>query len=142
MSQETKDSIFKTLDNLALTPYPALLLGSSLLLKGITQPAPISATGSSGGSAHFSQRLALTKPTRASCYTFGAANLVGAWLSYDGEPVNAAGFNFAWASLYLIVNGGPGVKSLFKARVTPFAISVLALGNAGLYGKKFFWPSG
>lgn len=133
-------SSLKLLDDLSVSPYPAVLLGSSLILKGAASSKPSPVGVELGSSVKISRALAV-KPSRASCFTFGAANLLGAWVIYDGEPINGAGFNFAWSSLYLIVNGTASFKSLFRGKVSPLALSVLALGNAGLYGKKFFWPS-
>lgn len=59
---------------------------------------------------------------------------------YDGDETNGAGFTFAWSTLYLIVNGRASLRSLVSGRVTPMSLSLLALGNAGIYGKAFFWP--
>lgn len=124
------------------SPLPAWALSASLIFTGFNTHKPVDPKlGSSGGSSHFSKLLALTKPTRTSCFAFGAANALGGWIIYDGDVSNGAGFTFAWSVLYLLVNGKPAVKSLLAGRVSPLALSVLALGNAGLYGKQFFWPS-
>lgn len=139
--EQTKTSLLQTANELSTSPFPALLLGSSLLYKGLLSSPPISLpSGTSGSSLKFGRTAAIAKPTRASCYLFGGANLLGAWLMYDGEPTNGAGFNFAWSTLYLIVNGTAGVKGLFRGRISPVALSALALGNAGIYGRKFLWP--
>lgn len=65
--------------------------------------------------------------------------LTRGWIIYDGDLANGAGFNFAWSTLYLIVNGTSSVKSLTLGRLNPIGLSMLALGNVGMYGKKFFW---
>lgn len=140
--ENASSSIKQQLDNAASTPYPAWLLSTTLLYKGITYHNPInSVQGSSGGSYKFSQNLSSAKPTRASCLTFGLTNLLGGWIIYDGDVINGSGFTFAWSTLYLIVNGRSSFKSVFRGRVSPLALSLLAVGNAGIYGKKFFWPS-
>ncbi|KAK6456396.1 altered inheritance of mitochondria protein 19 [Scheffersomyces xylosifermentans] len=134
-------SLLQTLDELSVSPYPAALLGFSLLAKGLSSSRPVQeVTTASGSGVKFLRSTAVSRPTKASCLTFGAANLLGAWITYDGEPVNGAGFNFAWSTLYVIVNGKAGIKSLFRGKVSPAAIGLLAVGNATLYGKKFFWP--
>lgn len=133
-------SVSSQVDQLSTTPYPAWASSVALLYKGITRPSAISSVnGSSGLSYKFSQSLAVAKPSRASCFTFGAANALGGWIIFDGDHLNGAGFTFAWSTLYLIVNGFDSVKSVFRGRVAPVGLSLLALGNAGIYGKKFFW---
>ncbi|EGW34002.1 uncharacterized protein SPAPADRAFT_133363 [Spathaspora passalidarum NRRL Y-27907] len=130
-------SIIDTVDQWSSTPIPALVFGGSLLLKGAFPAVTHTVSGSGGGGVKV--KTAVIKPTRVSCLGFGAANLLGAWIMYDGEPVNGAGFNFAWSTLYLIVNGGASIKSIFRGKVSPAALSILALGNSSIYGRKFFW---
>lgn len=131
----------QSLSTAATTPYPAWVLSAGLLYKGLTSHTPITtAKGTSGGSFKFSQSLAVARPTRPLCLLFGGAQALGGWIVYDGDVTNGAGFNFAWLTLYLIVNGTSSVKSVVRGRVSPLALSLLALGNAGIYGKKFFWP--
>lgn len=140
MTPETvsKPSIFNSIESLSISPYPALVFGNILILKGALQSsASLAVNGSTGSTLIKSQKL---QPTRISCFGFGATQLIGAWLMYDGEPVNAAGFNFAWLSLYLIVNGRSSFKSIFRGRVSPLGLSILALGNSVIYGGEFFWP--
>ncbi|KAK6866680.1 Altered inheritance of mitochondria protein 19, mitochondrial [Candida tropicalis] len=110
------------------------------VLKPTRNPIPVTspAQGSSG-SFLFRNKLDVLKPTRASCFTFGGASLLGAWMMFDGEPINASGFNFAWSTLYLIVNGKASLSSIFRGKVAPLAISGLAVFNAGLYGREFLW---
>lgn len=129
-----------SISNLADTPYPAWALGVPLALRGTFFPKPLEPVdGSSGGSVKFSRTVALRSPTRASCLTFGAAHLLGGYMIYDGDAMNGAGFNFAWSTLYLIVNAKSSIKNIFMARVSPIAFATLAAGNAAIYGKKFFW---
>ncbi|CAK7896590.1 hypothetical protein CAAN1_04S06326 [[Candida] anglica] len=134
-------AIAHNFSNASSTPYPAWALGGLLLGRGLTIQKPMTPiSGTSGSSFKFSQTLATARPTKASCFTFGAAHLLGGWIIYDGDELNGAGFNFAWSTLYLIVNGRAGIKSIFAGRINPLAFSLLALGNAGIYGKRFFWP--
>ncbi|KAJ8141388.1 hypothetical protein OXX80_011604 [Metschnikowia pulcherrima] len=124
------------------SPLPPLAASASLLYVGMSSPTAIaSKIGSSGGSSSFSKSSTLTKPTRATCLLFGAANALGSYIIYDGDVTNGAGFTFAWSTLYLIVNGRPSFRSMLRGRMSPVALSVLALGNAGIYGKQFFWPT-
>ncbi|SGZ56411.1 CIC11C00000005725 [Sungouiella intermedia] len=124
------------------SPLPAWALSASLLLQGLNAHSAVDAKlGSTGGSSHFSKQLALAKPSRTSCFAFGAANALGGWIIFDGDVANGSGFSFAWSVLYLLVNGRPAVRSLFSGRVSPIALGTLALGNATIYGKQFFWPS-
>lgn len=139
---ETTKTIDTYVNAASQSPLPAWALSASLIFAGFNTHPPVSSKlGSSGGSSHFSKLLALAKPTRLSCFGFGAANALGGWIIYDGDLANGSGFSFAWSTLYLLVNGTPAVKSLLHGRVSPIALGVLALGNAGLYGKQFFWPS-
>lgn len=132
----------KYADTASQSPLPAWALSTSLVLAGLNSHKPVEAKiGSSGGSSMFSKRLAQAKPTRTSCFAFGATQALGGWIIYDGDLANGAGFTFAWSVLYLIVNGAPSFKSLFAGRVSPLALSTLALGNSVIYGKQFFWPS-
>lgn len=138
---ETTVKIDNYVNAASQSPLPAWALSASLIFTGFNTHKPVSSKlGSSGGSSQFSKLLALAKPTRTSCFAFGAANALGGWIIFDGDTANGTGFSFAWSVLYLLVNGRPAVKSLLYGRVSPIALSVLALGNAGLYGKQFFWP--
>lgn len=136
-----KDNLYTVITDSASTPYPAWTFGALLLGRGLTIQKPMAPlSGTSGSSLKLSHTLATARPTKTSCYLFGAAHLLGGWIVYDGDITNGAGFNFAWSTLYLIVNGRAGLKSVIHGRVNPMALSILALGNAGTYGKKFFWP--
>ncbi|RLV91043.1 Altered inheritance of mitochondria protein 19 mitochondrial [Spathaspora sp. JA1] len=131
-------SISERLDYWGSSPIPASLVGNFLLLKGALIKAPV-AEGGSSGLLKLKSAAAAAKPTRVSCYGFATANLLGAWIIYDGDPVVGAGFTFAWSILYLIVNGGASVKSLFRGRISPIGLSLLTLGNTAIYGNKFLW---
>ena len=141
MALPSNSTVNLTLDLLSISPIPAAVLGGSLLLKGVSGN-PIPATSpvqGSSGSFLFRNKLDILKPTRASCFTFGGASLLGAWMMFDGDPINASGFNFAWLTLYLIVNGKASLLSALRGKIAPLTISGLALFNAGIYGKEFFW---
>lgn len=127
--------------NAGKSPLPAWAMSASLLYAGLSSHKPVDTKLGSGGSSHFSRTLALSKPTRASCFLFGGVNALGGYIIYDDDVTNGAGFTFAWSTLYLLVNGRSAVKSLLGGRVSPLALSVLALGNAGIYAREFFWPS-
>lgn len=120
------------------SPLPAWALASALLYKGTVFETPVKAASTTSA---FSRTLATAKPTRTSCFLFGATNALGGWIIYDDDLSNGAGFTFAWSTLYLLVNGRPAVKSLLHGQINPLALGVLALGNVGLYGKQFFWPT-
>ncbi|CAX40199.1 conserved hypothetical protein [Candida dubliniensis CD36] len=146
MATPSNNSIYDTIDKLSISPIPAAVLGGSLVLKGLfgtnATPVEVSANGGGGGGSgafKLGRKVAIARPTRSSCFTFGGASLLGAWMMYDGDPVNASGFNFAWSVLYLMVNGKASVSNIFKGRITPLGLSGLALVNTGLYGREFFW---
>lgn len=126
----------------AHSPIPPWAMSASLLYVGLLAPATIAAKeGSLGGSYLFSRSAALVKPTKKTCLLFSAANALGGWIIFDGDVNNGAGFTFAWSMLYMVVNGRPSIRSFLKGRVSPMALSLLALGNTGIYGKQFFWPA-
>lgn len=131
------------IDQVSDTPLPPFVFGSLLMLRGLTATRPIDQlAGSSGASAKLARKLAVAKPTRVSCFTFGITNLIGSYMIYDNDMEDGAGFTFAWSTLYLLVNGGASIKSMVRGRIAPVGLSILALGNAGIYGKKFFWGKG
>lgn len=124
------------------SPLPAWTLSSLLIARGIANPKPVASNlGSVGGSYKFSMALAAAKPSRISCFGFGAASALGGWILFDGDLLNGTGFSAAWSTLYLLVNGRPAVKSIVSGHVTPALLSVIALGNAAVYGRQFFWGS-
>ncbi|CAI5756047.1 unnamed protein product [Candida verbasci] len=142
-NNQTETTIYQTLDELGISPIPSFLLGSSLIFKGLLSSgqsiSKIPNQGTSGSSFKFNQKLSIAKPTRLSCFTFGGASLLGSWMLYDGDPLNASGFNMAWSGLYLLVNGKSSIKSVIHGRLSPILLSSLALFNTGLYGREFFW---
>lgn len=128
----------KTAADSAVPPW---IFSTILLYRGLTSTKPIdSITGSSGGSAQLARSLAIAKPTRASCYTFGLTHLIGGYMIFDQDLENGAGFTFAWSSLYLLVNGKASIKSLLGGRISPIGLSTFALANSVIYGRQFFWP--
>lgn len=139
MEEVTKSSE-NYINRASQSPLPAWALSSSLLFMGYNTRTPAEAKLGSSATSH-STKLKLVKPTRTSCFTFGVANALGGWIIFDGDVANGAGFTFAWSVLYLLVNGKPALRSLLSGRVSPVTVSMLALGNATIYGKQFFWPS-
>lgn len=104
-------------------PYPSGAFGTLLALRGVLASK---------------DKAAVLTPTRALCFTFGAANLLGTYMMFV-DPHNGAGFNFAWNSLYLIVNWKQAVKLAVHGKLVPAGFSAFALFNAGVYGKRYFW---
>lgn len=123
------------------SPVPAWALSAALLYRGLTLQKPVDPKLGSGGSFNFSKSVAAAKPNKLSCFLFGGASALGGYIINDGDVSNGAGFTFAWSTLYLLANGRPALKSLVRGHVTPLSFAVLALGNAGIYGKEFIWPS-
>lgn len=138
--QQPVRTIYDTIESFSTSPLPAFVFGNLLILKGAVSSFSPSNVTTSGGGGTTVIKPVKQLPTRVSCFGFGSAQLLGAWLMYDGEPVNAAGFNFAWLTLYLIVNGRSSLKSIFHGRASPLGLSMLALTNTGIYGREFFWP--
>ena len=135
-------SFYEQLDSLSVSPVPSGVLSGALFLKALTKTSSavsIPNSGTSGSSFAFHKTLAASRPTRLSCTLFGSAMALGTYMMIDGDPLNASGFNFAWLTLYLIVNGKSSILSIFKGRMTPVALSGLALFDAALYGREFFW---
>lgn len=131
-------------DELGTLAYPALVLGLGLFWRGLTITHPSAITldnmdKSSSSLFNFDPKVVKSRPTRLSCFAFGTTNLLGSWIMYDGEKVNAAGFNFAWSTLYVIVNGRAGLKSTLRGHFAPMALALLATVNATIYGKIFLW---
>lgn len=125
----------------AESPVPAWAFAAGLGYTAYSIPTKMAANvGSSGGSYLFHQSAVFKKPSRNSCILFGLTHALGGYMIHDGDETNGAGFTFAWSTLYLIVNGKASVTSLLRGRVTPMSLSILALGNATIYGKGFFWP--
>lgn len=134
-------SINKYSNLAAESPLPAWIFAVGLGHTAYAIPWKMpSSVGSSGGSYLFHQSEVFKKPSRNTCILFGLTHALGGYMVYDGDETNGAGFTFAWSTLYLIVNGRSSFKSLIKGRVTPVSLSFLALGNASIYGKGFFWP--
>lgn len=130
----------ETVNRQGESPAPAWIMSGALLAKSVTLSKPLPLNLGSGGSYKTSVAMALEKPSRATCWTFAAANLLGGYITYDGDVTNGAGFTFAWSALYVLVNGKSALKSVFRGHVSPLGLAVLATGNMGIYGRKFFWP--
>lgn len=135
----SKDNVLKKIEELQSTPYAAWAFSGALLLKGLSAPSASLVAQHAGGAAIAGGKFALVRPTKLSCFLFGGAHLLGGWIMYDGDVDSGAGFNFAWSTLYLLVNGKAGLKSLFRARLFPLGLSLMAVGDVFLYGKQFFW---
>ncbi|KAK6202932.1 uncharacterized protein RJT21DRAFT_23123 [Scheffersomyces amazonensis] len=128
------NNISETILDLGLTPYPALALGSSLLFRGLTHKPKIAPPSQQ---VYKKVAQAIARPTPKTCFSFGAINLLGAWLVYDGDEINGAEFNCVWSSIYLLINGKSSITSLIRGgNVTPAGISSLALFSTVIYGQS------
>ncbi|KAI3406068.2 hypothetical protein KGF56_001287 [Candida oxycetoniae] len=142
VSESTSNNVWSKLDELSLSPIPSGVLSAALLLKALKKSVgttEIPYKGTSGSSYALHKSIVAAKPTRISCAFFGGALALGTFMMIDGDPLNASGFNFAWSTLYLFVNGKAAASSFFKGRMTPVALGSLALFDAALYGREFFW---
>ncbi|CCE79314.1 Piso0_001371 [Millerozyma farinosa CBS 7064] len=137
----SKEGISEKIEVLQSTPYAAWAFSGALLLKGLSAPSVSSVAqhAAGGGGDIIGRKLALVRPSKLSCFLFGGAHLLGGWIIYDGDIDSGAGFNFAWSTLYLLVNGKVGLKSVLRGRLFPFGLSLMAAGDVFLYGKQFFW---
>lgn len=120
-----------TFNDLGTSPIPSGVFGLGLIANGLSHQQL---------ATNLKHQITPVKPTKAVSLGFGAASLLGTWMLIDGDPINAAGFNFAWAALYTIVNGKSSITGLIRGRVAPAALGAIGLGNAAIYGTKFFWP--
>ncbi|KAK9478918.1 hypothetical protein V1514DRAFT_319497 [Lipomyces japonicus] len=116
----TKSDLSQTLSRIAITSLPAWGFSAALLA---TLPRARSVSN------YF--------PRPGSCVGFAAALGLGGYVVYDQDIINGAGFSSAWSTIYLIVNGKRAVTQL---RPWPVVLSLFALGNAGIYGREFFFP--
>lgn len=134
----SQDSPLKTLYSYTLTPYPAWALSASLFLTPlISAPKAILKPLLSRGSAV--GQVVKVGPTNVSSLVFGLALAAGGYMTYDGDYANGAGFSMVWSALYLLANGGKGVKALRYGRVWPGILALQALGCGALYGRRFIW---
>ncbi|WPK26289.1 hypothetical protein PUMCH_003638 [Australozyma saopauloensis] len=123
------------------SPLPAWAFATGLAHTAYAIPWKMpKVEGSSGDLYQFHKSAIFKSPSRNACILFAATHALGGYMIYDGDETNGAGFTFAWSTLYLIINGRSSVRSLLGGRITPLSLSVLALGNAGVYGSAFFWP--
>lgn len=124
-------------DQLGALPYPSAALGSLLALRGLMVPDNVVEVIQGVAGEPVREKVTVAKPTRALCFTFGAANLIGTYIMFL-DPKNGAGFNFAWNSLYLIVNGKQALELATHGKFMPAGLGAFALFNAGVYGKRYF----
>jgi hypothetical protein len=64
---------------------------------------------------------------------------LGGWIMYEGDIESGSGFITAWSSLYLVVNGRQAFNGIRYGRFWPVMLSGVALGEALLHGKRFFY---
>ncbi|KAK9381093.1 uncharacterized protein V2V93DRAFT_370350 [Kockiozyma suomiensis] len=117
----TKSTYLEQMSRLAITPYPAWGFSAALLA---TLPR--------------SYQTKTYFPRPLSCLGFGSIIGFAGYMSYDNDPINGAGVASAWSILYLLVNGRKGFT---QVKPWPALLGVYALGNAGMYGREFFFPN-
>lgn len=152
-SSETKQevkSLYDTIYQYTLTPYPAWIFSSCLLISPLVSPthviynswsaaissriSPVSPIASSK-----QPKLLQVGPKPASVALFAAANLLGGYMTYDGDYINGAGFTSVWSALYLLVNGKYVGNAVRYAKPWPVLLAGLAMGNVIIYGQRFVW---
>lgn len=137
LPQSEKEKIETQVDQLGSLPYPSAAFGTVLALRGMMVPDNVVEVVQGVAGQPIKDKVAVIKPTRALCFTFGAANLIGTYIMFL-DPKNGAGFNFAWNALYLIVNGKQAMELATHGKFVPAGLGAFALFNAGVYGKRYF----
>ncbi|ODQ80916.1 hypothetical protein BABINDRAFT_33932 [Babjeviella inositovora NRRL Y-12698] len=138
-------SVLENITSSSETPYPAWLFSTALLATFTSQNNKVQAVqpaqASSGGLMSMFRRSAKVgiKPSPLSCIGFGGAMALGGWIVRDGAVDDGAGFNMAWSTLYLLVNGGASVRQIIRGKIWPLCLTGLALGNLGIYGRRFVY---
>ncbi|GMG28013.1 unnamed protein product [Ambrosiozyma monospora] len=115
-------SVGETLTAYANSPLPALVFSGSLFASPLVRPSNLKLS-------------TLTYPNNLSVGLFGAFTGLGAFLTFDSDPVNGAGVTSAWSFMYLLINGR---KSIVNFSIYPKYLSSLALVNTAVYGGLFF----
>lgn len=146
-TDEAKDELlspFRWLYALTKTPYPALanaaLLASTPVLSPSLKVPPVkkSPAFSIPMSRVFSRsstpRVGISAKT---ALFFSTMQAIGAYMIYDNDLENGAGFIATWSTLYLIVGGKKSFSALRYGRTWPLVLSSLSLANAVLYGQRF-----
>ncbi|GMM34506.1 Aim19 protein [Saccharomycopsis crataegensis] len=149
--QKTEGSgmfVYNRLYEYTLTPYPAWLFSSSLFVSPLVAKSQIVAKpGVLSPSRLFPSRtnpeslakLVRVGPSNISVVLFGAASALGGYMIYDDDCINGAGFTMTWSTLYLLSNGRNTINAIKYGRVWPVLLTVGAVSNAVLYGKRFIW---
>ena len=143
---DAKDEVlspFRRLYGLTKTPYPALvsaaLLASTPVLSPSlkvpsTQPPALSIPMFRVFSRSPTPRIGITTKT---ALFFSTMQAIGAYMIYDNDLENGAGFIATWSALYLIVGGKKSFSALRYGRTWPLVLSSVSLANAVLYGQRF-----
>ncbi|ODV75823.1 Aim19p CYBJADRAFT_3347 [Cyberlindnera jadinii NRRL Y-1542] len=128
------------------TPYPSLLFSGMLFATPLITSQPEAVTRMNAdvnrGVLFKTAKRLRVGPTTVSSVLFGSAMALGSWIMFEGDVESGSGFITAWSSLYLIVNGRQMFNGLRYARVWPVVLSSVALGEAVLHGKRFFYGVG
>lgn len=145
-TDDAKDELlspFRRLYALTRTPYPALanaaLLASTPVLSPSfkvppTQSPALSIAMSRVFSKSSTARIGITTKT---ALFFSTMQAIGAYMIYDNDLENGAGFIATWSALYLIVGGKKSFNALRYGRTWPLVLSSVSLANAVLYGQRF-----
>lgn len=123
------------------TPYPSLVFSSMLFATPLLTSQPVAVQNSASSGLFRSLKVKHIGPTTVSSVLFGSAMALGSWIMYEGDVESGSGFITAWSSLYLVVNGRQMFNGVRYGRVWPVMLSVTALGEAYLHGKRFFFGS-
>ncbi|EJS43269.1 YIL087C [Saccharomyces arboricola H-6] len=145
-TDEAKDELlspFRRLYALTKTPYPAianaaLLASTPMISPSLKVPPAQSPALSIPMSRVFSRsstpRVGITTKT---ALFFSMMQGIGAYMIYDNDLENGAGFIATWSALYLIVGGRKPFSALKYGRTWPLLLSSVSLANAVLYGQRF-----
>lgn len=71
-------------------------------------------------------------PARAQAGLFGSAFALGAWMMYDGDYHNGAGFTAVWSALYVLAQ-----RRAVGRRLVPTVLASVAAANAVGYAIGF-----
>ncbi|GBB94300.1 hypothetical protein RclHR1_23280002 [Rhizophagus clarus] len=115
-STEKNDSITK---KLADTPYPAWTMATLCL-----------------GSSGMAVRQYPGMPSIWTVVGFGLIFSFSGYMTYTGDFFNGGGTTTSWSLIYTLFNAEKSIKS---RKPLPILMTSLALSNAYIYGKNYFY---
>ncbi|CAI4402311.1 ALI_HP2_G0021580.mRNA.1.CDS.1 [Saccharomyces cerevisiae] len=145
-TDDAKDELlspFRRLYALTRTPYPALANAALLTSTPVLSPSfKVPPTQSPALSIPMSRVFSKSSTARIGITTktalfFSTMQAIGAYMIYDNDLENGAGFIATWSALYLIVGGKKSFSALRYGRTWPLVLSSVSLANAVLYGQRF-----